>query len=186
MTTKASKPSKTVVSTLGSPPNSSQTPRVSENSINGSPTARSGFVSTVRSRGNSSLSSTPSGKDGSESFPPEKPTLVRSRLTANGELMRQKPDGTWDATTARADWDRIDSTTDAEIERQEIADLVEAALHLQVGGLAALAARLEVSPSSVRRWRRARVMPSVAHQQRLHHLLTTLPAGDLLHDRSHP
>lgn len=101
-------------------------------------------------------------------------STVRSRLTANGELMRQKPDGTWDAATARADWDRIDSTTDAEIERQEIADLVEAALHLQVGGLPALAARLDVSPSSVRRWRRARVMPSAAHQQRLHNLLTTL------------
>ena len=56
--------------------------------------------------------------------------------------MRQKSDGTWDAATARADWDRIYSTTDAEIERQEIADLVEAALHLQVGGIPALAARL--------------------------------------------
>ena len=99
---------------------------------------------------------------------------MKYRLTANGELMRQKSDGTWDAATARADWDRIDSTTDAEIERQEIADLVEAALHLQVGGLPALAARLDVSPSSVRRWRRARVMPSAAHQQRLHNLLTTL------------
>ena len=120
------------------------------------------------------MSSTPSGKGGSESSPPEKPTLVKYRLTANGELMHQKPDGTWDAATARADWDRIDSTTDAEIERQEIAELVEAALHLQVGGLPALAARLDVSPSSVRRWRRARVMPSAAHQQRLHHLLTTL------------
>ena len=63
--------------------------------------------------------------------------------------MHQKPDGTWDAATARADWERINSTTDAEIERQEIADLVEAALHLQVGGLSALAARLDVSPSSV-------------------------------------
>ena len=50
--------------------------------------------------------------------------------------MHQKLDGTWDAATARADWGRINSTTDAEIERQEIADLVEAALHLQgVGSL---------------------------------------------------
>ena len=186
MTTKASKPSKTVVSTLGSPPRSSQTPRVSENPINGSPTAKIGFVSTVRSRENSSLLSTPSGKGGSESSPPEKPTLVKYRLTASGELKREKGDGSWDTATAQADWERIDSTTDAEIERQEIADLVEAALHLQVGGLPALAARLDVSPSSVRRWRRARVMPSAAHQQRLHHLLTTLPAGDLIHDRSHP
>ncbi|MEB3184597.1 MAG: hypothetical protein VKM97_01800 [Cyanobacteriota bacterium] len=137
--------SKTVASTLGSPPKAFQTPPVSENPINGSPTAKNGFVSTVR-----------------------------SRLTASGELIRQKPDSTWGAVTARADWDRIDSTTDAEIEREEIADLVEAALHLQVGGLPALAARLDVSPSSVRRWRRARVMPSAAHQQRLHHLLTTL------------
>ena len=114
------------------------------------------------------------------------PTLVKYRLMASGELKREKGDGSWDTATAQADWERIDSTTDAEIERQEIADLVEAALHLQVGGLAALAARLDVSPSTVRRWRRARVMPSAAHQQRLHHLLTTLPAGDLLHDRSHP
>jgi hypothetical protein len=152
----------------------SQTPQVSQNPINGSPTAKIGFVSTVRSKENSSLSSTPSGKDGSESSRLEKPTLVKYRLTANGELMRQKPDSTWGAATARADWDRINSTTDAEIERQEIADLVEAALHLQVGGLPALAARLDVSPSSVRRWRRARVMPSAAHQQRLHNLLTTL------------
>ncbi|MFT7658586.1 MAG: hypothetical protein ACI90Z_002281 [Cyanobium sp.] len=96
---------------------------------------------------------------------------MKYRLTASGELKREKGDGSWDTATAQADWERIDSTTDAEIERQEIADLVEAALHLQVGGLAALAARLDVSPSSVRR---------------LHHLLTTLPAGDLIHDRSHP
>ena len=99
---------------------------------------------------------------------------MKYRLTASGELKREKGDGSWDTATAQADWERIDSTTDAEIERQEIADLVEAALHLQVGGLAALAARLDVSPSSVRRWRRARVMPSAAHQQRLHNLLTTL------------
>ena len=57
------------------------------------------------------------------------------------------------------DWEKINSTTDAEIQRQEIADLIEAALQLQAGGLSALAARLDVSPSSVRRWRRARVMP---------------------------
>jgi transposase-like protein len=88
--------------------------------------------------------------------------------------MRQNPDGSWEATTSQVDWDKIDSTTEAEIERQEIADLVEAALQRQAGGIAALAARLEVSPSSVRRWRRARVTPSVAHQQRLHYVLTTL------------
>ena len=67
---------------------------------------------------------------------------MKYRLTAIGELMRQKPDSTWGAATSRADWERIDSTTDAEIERQEIADLVEAALHLQVGGLPALAVRV--------------------------------------------
>ena len=88
--------------------------------------------------------------------------------------MRQKPDGSWDTATAKVDLERICSTSDAEIERQEIADLVEAAVQLQAGGLTALAARLDVSPSSVRRWRRAHVMPSIAHQQRLHHLLTTL------------
>lgn len=88
--------------------------------------------------------------------------------------MRQTPDAGWEAAISQVDWDKIDNTSDAEIERQEIADLVEAALQRQVGGLSALAARLEVSPSSVRRWRRARVMPSVAHRQRLHHVLAML------------
>jgi hypothetical protein len=106
-------PSKTVVSISGSPPRSSQTPQDSKNAINGSSTAKIDFVSTVR-----------------------------FRRTSSGELMRLKADGSWDAATAQADWDRINSTTDAEIERQEIADLVEAALHLQAGGLTALAARL--------------------------------------------
>lgn len=174
MKTKASKPSKTVVSTSGSQARSSPTPRVSENPINDSPTAKIGFVSMVRSRGSSSLSSTPCGTGVSESSPPEEPTRVRYKRTASGELMRRKVDGSWDAATALVDWDRIESTTDAEIERQEIADLVESALQLQAGGLMALAARLDVSPSSVRRWRRARVMPSIAHQQRLHHLLDSL------------
>ena len=61
-----------------------------------------------------------------ESSPPEELTRVRFRRT--------------EAATAQAVWDRINSTTNAEIERQEIADLVEAALHLQAGGLTALAA----------------------------------------------
>ena len=88
--------------------------------------------------------------------------------------MRLKPDGSWETVTPQVDWGRIESTTDAEIERQEIADLVADALQLEVGGLTALAARLEVSPSSVRRWRRGRVMPSIAHRQRLQRLFSTL------------
>lgn len=76
--------------------------------------------------------------------------------------------------TPQVNWDQIDSTTDAEIQRQEIADLVEDALQLEAGGLTALAARLEVSPSSIRRWRRGRVTPSIAHQQRLQLHLSTL------------
>ena len=120
------------------------------------------------------MSSTPSGKSVSESSPPEEPTLARYRRTTSGELVGQKADGSWVVSTAQVDWEKINSTTDAEIKRQEIADLIEAALQLQAGGLSALAARLDVSPSSVRRWRRARVMPSVAHQQRLHQLLNRL------------
>jgi ribosome-binding protein aMBF1 (putative translation factor) len=81
--------------------------------------------------------------------------------------MRLMPDGSWESITPQVDWDRINHTTDAEIERQEIADLVEDALELEAGSFTALAARLQVSPSSVRRWRRGRVMPSIAHQQRL-------------------
>ncbi len=84
------------------------------------------------------------------------------------------PDGTWQSVTPQVDWKQIDRSTDAEIERQEIADLVEDALELEAGSLTALAARLEVSPSSVRRWRRGRVMPSIAHQQRLKRLFAAL------------
>lgn len=96
---------------------------------------------------------------------------MRFRRTSSGELMRQTAEGSWDAAAEQVDWNKIDTTSDAEIERQEVADLVEAALKRQVGGLVALAERLHVSPSSVRRWRQARVMPSLVHRQRLHHLL---------------
>lgn len=89
-------------------------------------------------------------------------------------MMRLMPDGSWEEISSQVDWERIDRTTDAEIERQEIADLVEVALALETGSLTALAARLEVSPSSVRRWRRGRVMPSMAHQQRLKRLFAAL------------
>lgn len=81
--------------------------------------------------------------------------------------MRLMPDGSWESIAPQVDWDRINHTTDAEIERQVIADLVEDALELEAGSFTALAARLQVSPSSVRRWRRGRVMPSIAHQHRL-------------------
>ncbi|WP_010316238.1 helix-turn-helix transcriptional regulator [Synechococcus sp. CB0205] len=81
------------------------------------------------------------------------------------------PDGSWKSITPQVDWDRIDHTTDAEIARHEIADLVEDALELEAGSFTGLAARLQVSPSSIRRWRRGRVMPSIAHQQRLKCLL---------------
>ena len=117
------------------------------------------------------LSSTQSGKELSESSLLEERTLVRFRRTSNGELMCQIPEGCWNAAVEQVDWNKIDATSDAEIERQEIADLVEVALQRQAGGLVALAERLHVSPSSVRRWRQARVMPSLVHRQRLHHLL---------------
>jgi hypothetical protein len=35
--------------------------------------------------------------------------------------------GVWKSVTPQVDWERIERTTDAEIERQEIADLVEVA-----------------------------------------------------------
>ena len=120
------------------------------------------------------LSSTQSGKESSVSSLPEEQTLVRFRRTSSGELMRQTTEGCWNAAVEQVDWSKIDATSDAEIERQEIADLVDVALQRQVGGLVALAERLHVSPSSVRRWRQARVMPSLVHRQRLHHLLKAL------------
>jgi hypothetical protein len=88
--------------------------------------------------------------------------------------MRQKPDSSCELATSQLEWESIDSTTDPEIHRQEFVDLVQTALQHKAGGLIPLAARLGVSPSSVRCWRLPRVMPSVAHHQRLHHVLTTL------------
>ncbi len=64
-------------------------------------------------------------------------------------MMRLMPVGSWDAISPQVDWERIDRSTDAEIERQEIADLVEDALELEAGSLTALAARIDVSPTSV-------------------------------------
>lgn len=171
MRTKASKPTETAASTLDSLPKSSQIRQPSESLISGSPTANRGFVSSVQSKAGSLLSSTQSGKELSGSSLPEERTLVRFRRTFSGELMRQTAEGSWDAASEQVDWNRLDATSDADIERQEVADLVEAALQRQVGGLVALAERLHVSPSSVRRWRQARVMPSLVHRQRLHHLL---------------
>ena len=59
--------------------------------------------------------------------------------------MRQTSEGSWDAATEQVDWNKIDATSDAEIERQEVADLVEAVLQRQVGGLVALAEHLHFS-----------------------------------------
>ena len=171
MKTKAIKPTETAASTLNSLPKPSQTRQPLESPISGSPTAKHGFVSSVQSKAGSLLSSTQSGKELSGSSLPEERTLVRFRRTSSGELMRHTAEGSWAAATEQVDWNKIDATSDAEIERQEVADLVEAALQRQVGGLVALAERLHVSPSSVRRWRQARVMPSLVHRQRLHHLL---------------
>lgn len=103
----------------------------------------------------------------------------RYRRTNNGVLKRLMPDGAWKTVTPQVDWERIDHTTDAEIARQEIADLVEEALQREAGGLIALAARLDVSPSSLRRWRLGRVMPSIAHQQRLQRVFARSLALDL-------
>ncbi len=167
MTTKANEPSKIEVLTSGSRRRPSPTPRPSENPIPGLGTAKIGFVSTGRSRKSSLLSSIPNGKGASGSSRRGEPTLARYRHTDNGALMRLMPDGSWESITPQVNWDRINHTTDVEIERQEIADLVEDALELEAGSFKALAARLQVSPSSVRRWRRGRVMPSIAHQQRL-------------------
>lgn len=167
MTTKANEPSKIVVSTSGSRRRPSPTPRPSGSPIPGLGTAKPGFVSTGKSRTSSLLSSIPSGKGASGSSRRGEPTLGRYKHTDSGALMRLMPDGSWEPITPQVNWDRINHTTDAEIERQEIADLVEDALELEAGSSTALAARLQVSPSSVRRWRRGRVMPSIAHQQRL-------------------
>jgi DNA-binding transcriptional regulator YiaG len=101
--------------------------------------------------------------------------VARFKITPDGALLKERPSGGgWVHTAPRVDFERLDATTDAEIERQEIADLVEDALELEAGSLTALAARLQVSPSSVRRWRRGRVMPSIAHQQRLKCLFAAL------------
>lgn len=58
---------------------------------------------------------------------------MRFRRNSGGELMRQAAEGSWDAATEQVDWNKVDATSDAEIERH-------------VGDLAALAEHLHVSP----------------------------------------
>ena len=57
---------------------------------------------------------------------------MRFRRNSSGELMRQTAEGSWDAAAEQVDLNKIDATSDAEIERQ-------------VGGLVALAEHLHAS-----------------------------------------
>jgi hypothetical protein len=68
--------------------------------------------------------------------------VARFKITPDGALLKERPSGGgWVHTAPRVDFERIDATTDAEIERQEIADLVEDALEREASRLWLLACR---------------------------------------------
>ncbi len=52
--------------------------------------------------------------------------MVRARRTADGAVVLARPDGRETALRPRADWSRVDTTTEAEIARQDEADTAAA------------------------------------------------------------
>ena len=66
-----------------------------------------------------------SGKELSGSSRREELTLVRFRRTSSGELIRQTLKDSWDAASEQMGWNKIDATSDAEIERLEVAKLMK-------------------------------------------------------------
>ena len=95
--------------------------------------------------------------------------MVRARRTADGAVVLARPDGRETALRPRADWSRVDTTTEAEIARQDEADTAAArqdaaawARQVRLGaGLTqeAFAARIGVPVATVRNWEQGKRLP---------------------------
>lgn len=93
---------------------------------------------------------------------------ARHKITPDGALLRETPrGGAWAPTSPRVDLARLDATTDADIHHQRIAELVDEALQASMSSVAELAVALQLSPSTIRRWRRGAASPTAANLRRL-------------------
>ena len=83
-------------------------------------------------------------------------------------MLKETPrGGVWVHTSPRVDLARLDATTDADINHQRIAELVDEALQASMSSVAELAVALKLSPSTIRRWRRGAASPTAANLLRL-------------------
>ena len=91
---------------------------------------------------------------------------------ADGALLKETPREGWVPTSPRVDLERLDATTDADINHQRIAELVDEALQASMSSVAQLAEALHLSPSTIRRWRRGAASPTAANLSRLREQLS--------------
>jgi len=93
---------------------------------------------------------------------------ARHKITPDGALLKEAPrGGAWVPTSSRVDLERLDATTDADINHQRIAELVDEALQASMSSVAELAVALQISPSTIRRWRRGAASPTATNLRRL-------------------
>lgn len=168
MSTRATRSTKNAASTSASQLRPSSTRRPSISLTPAAGTARIAFVSTGTRRVGSSSLPTPSGRAASESSQLGRPIVARFKITPEGALLKETPrSGAWIPTSPRVDLARLDATTDADINHQRIAELVDEALQVSMSSVAELAVALQLSPSTIRRWRRGAASPTAANLRRL-------------------
>ena len=167
MTTRANRSSVPVVSTSALPPKPSSIRRRSTGQTRAATTEKIASVYTAKPQAGSSLSSTPSGKPALGSSQPGRQTSVRYKITPDGSLLKETSSHQWIVATPRVDFLRLDATTDNDIDRQKLIDLVDEALRTSMGSVTALAKDLYLSPSTIRRWRRGINVPTATNMDKL-------------------
>ena len=117
-------------------------------------------------------------KSASGSSQPGRQTSVRYKITPDGSLLKETSSHQWIVATPRVDFLRLDATTDNDIHRQKLTDLVDEALRTSMGSVTALAKDLYLSPSTIRRWRRGINVPTATNMDKLQKRLTCYPFQD--------
>jgi len=145
MTTRANRSSVPVVSTSALPPKPSSIRRRSTGQTRAATTEKP------------ALGSSQSGRQ----------TSVRYKITPDGSLLKETSSHQWIVATPRVDFLRLDATTDNDIDRQKLIDLVDEALLTSMGSVTALAKDLYLSPSTIRRWRRGINVPTATNMDKL-------------------
>jgi putative transcriptional regulator len=97
---------------------------------------------------------------------------TEARLDTTGAITRRRPGGRWEPVEPRADWARVDATTEAEIDAQDAFDDADAAKDAaawarrvrQRAGLsqAEFARRIGIPVATVRGWEQGKSAPEGA------------------------